>query len=243
MCGRYLLLSPAEAMRRLFGLDVQLPNFPPRFNVAPTDTMPVVRLGGPGARELAMLRWGLVPSWATDLSIGSRMINARGESVATKAAFRDAFRERRCLVPADGYYEWKEEDGVRQGYVIRPQSDEPFVFAGIWESWTRPRDVDTGSPRDVGPAGQIVETFSIITGPALPSVANTHDRMPVVLQQPDFEAWLSRDASSDDLRRLVVPSHVDIAITPVGPRVNSVRNDDEGCLEPAEPAPRQASLF
>ena len=170
MCGRYLLLSPAEAMRRLFGLSGLLPNFPARFNVAPTDIMPVVRAAAGEERELALLRWGLVPPWAPDLAAGSRMINARGESVATKPAFREAFAQRRCLVPADGYYEWKNVDGKRQAYAIRPADAGLIAFAGIWESWKRPKDVDTGSPRDIGPAGEIVETFSIVTGAALPSV-------------------------------------------------------------------------
>ena len=114
MCGRYLLLSPAEAMQRFFGLPGASPNFPPRYNVAPTDMMPVVRLNAALERELALLRWGLVPGWADSLSGGSRMINARSETVATKGAFRDSFKQRRCLVPADGYYEWKVVDGQRQ---------------------------------------------------------------------------------------------------------------------------------
>lgn len=243
MCGRYLLLSPAEAMRRLFEFEGSLPNFPARYNVAPTDSMPVVRLDSQGRRELVLLRWGLVPPWAPDLSVGSRMINARGESVATKTAFRESFAKRRCLIPADGYYEWKQVDGVRQAFAIRPSGDDPMTFVGVWEAWTRPKDVLEGSPRDVGPAGAVVQTFSIITGPALPSVANTHDRMPVVLDPDLFADWLDPNATIDDLRSLAKPAHVDLTISPVGPRVNSVKNDDAACLEPAEAAPRQASLF
>jgi len=243
MCGRYLLLSPAEAMRRLFSLSGLLPNFPARFNVAPTDTMPVVRAAAGEERELALLRWGLVPPWAPDLAAGSRMINARGESVATKPAFREAFAQRRCLVPADGYYEWKNVDGKRQAYAIRPADAGLIAFAGIWEAWRRPKDVDTGSPRDIGPAGEIVETFSIVTGAALPSVANTHDRMPVILNPARFDDWLRADAPGDELQEMVKPEHVDLTITPVGARVNSVRNDDEQCLAPVEAEPHQASLF
>lgn len=243
MCGRYLLLSPAEAMRRLFGLVGPVPNFPARFNVAPTDIMPVVRRAGAGHLEMVMLRWGLVPSWASDLSIGARTINARRESVATKPAFRDSFQRRRCIVPADGYYEWKEIDGVRQAYVIRPPDGELFSFAGVWESWVRPKEVSQGSPRDIGPAGEIVETYSIITGPALPSVANTHDRMPVVLAPSAFDPWLAPDTPAAALDDLMNPDHVEATVTPVGPRVNSVKNDDPHCLDPVEPKPRQASLF
>ncbi len=244
MCGRYLLLSPAEAMRQLFQLLGGLPNFPPRYNVAPTDPMPVVRLNAEMRRELALLRWGLVPAWADAISVGSRMINARSETVATKGAFRDSFARRRCLVPADGYYEWKVEDGRRQPYLIRPVDGSTMTFAAIWDAWKRPQAVETGSPRDVGPAGEIVETFSIVTGPALPSVANTHDRMPVVLDSADFDVWLDPGSSQGDLAAIMVPSHVDLAVTAVGSAVNSVKNDDPTCLDAAEPvAPRQASLF
>ncbi|MDA1058456.1 MAG: SOS response-associated peptidase [Proteobacteria bacterium] len=247
MCGRYLLLSPAEAMRRLFLLVGGMPNFPARYNVAPTDTMPVMRMTSTGDRELALLRWGLVPSWADGLAVGSRMINARGETVATKSAFRESFAQRRCLVPADGYYEWKVVDGKRQPYLIRPSNGALMAFAAIWDAWTRPLDVQTGSPRDVGPAGQVIETYSIVTGPALPSVANTHDRMPVVLDPENFDAWLDPHAGPGDLARLVVPSHVDLTVIAVSPSVNSVKNDDAGCLDPVdsvEPVePRQASLF
>jgi len=244
MCGRYLLLSPAEAMRRLFGLPGASPNFPARYNVAPTDIMPVVRLNAARERELALLRWGLVPGWADSLSVGSRMINARSETVATKGAFRDSFKQRRCLVPADGYYEWKVVDGQRQPYLIRPPTDMLMVLAGIWEMWTRPKAVETGSPRDFGPAGQIIETFSIVTGPALPSVANTHDRMPIVLEPDGFETWLDPDAAREDLDQLMAPDHVDLTLTEVGPSVSSVKNDDPSCVEPGTAAqPRQASLF
>ena len=244
MCGRYLLLSPAEAMLRLFSLLGASPNFPARYNVAPTDMMPVVRLNAALERELALLRWGLVPGWADSLSVGSRMINARSETVATKNAFRDSFKQRRCLVPADGYYEWKVVEGQRQPYLIRPPADMLMVLAGIWEVWTRPQAVETGSKRDVGPAGQLIETYSIVTGPALPSVANTHDRMPIILEPEGFETWLDPNAASEDLDRLMAPGHVDLTVTAVGSSVNSVRNDDPSCLEPAAVIQlHQPSLF
>jgi putative SOS response-associated peptidase YedK len=244
MCGRYLLLSPAEAIRQLFALLGAPPNFPARYNVAPTDTMPVVRMNAVRERELALLRWGLVPGWADSLSVGSRMINARSETVATKGAFRDAFKSRRCLVPADGYYEWKVIEGQRQPYLIRPPSGSLMAFAGIWESWIRAEAVEKGSPRDVGPAGQVIETYSIVTGPALPSVANTHDRMPIVLGTEGFDAWLDPNTDKDELDQLMSPEHVDLDVTAVGASVNSVKNDDPTCLEPGEVVqPRQASLF
>ena len=119
-----------------------------------------------------------------------------------------------------------------------------MVLAGIWEMWTRPKAVETGSPRDFGPAGQIIETFSIVTGPALPSVANTHDRMPIVLEPDGFETWLDPDAAREDLDQLMAPDHVDLTLTEVGPSVSSVKNDDPSCVEPGTAAqPRQASLF
>lgn len=232
MCGRYLLESPVEAMRRWFGILGVLPNFPPRYNVAPTDTMPVVRLNVALERELALIRWGLVPAWAHSLSVGSRMINARSETVVNKGAFRESFKKRRCLVPADGYYEWKVVDGRRQPYLIRPSADTLMALAGIWEVWTRPHALETGSTRDVGPAGQLIETYSIITGPALPSIANTHGRMPIVLEPEGFETWLDPNAAREDLDRLMAPDHVDLTVTPVGSSVNSVKNDDPNCLEP-----------
>lgn len=244
MCGRYLLLSPAEAMRQLFRLVGGLPNFPARFNVAPTDPMPIVRLNADLQRELVLLRWGLVPAWAEAIGVGSRMINARSETVATKAAFRDSFARRRCLVPADGYYEWKVEEGRRQPYLVRPIDGATMAFAGIWDVWKRPHAVEKGSPRDVGPAGEVVETFSIVTGPALPSVANTHDRMPVVLDSANFDVWLDPTSPQGDLSEVMVPGHVDLTVTAVGPAVNSVKNDDPTCLDAVAPVvPRQASLF
>jgi putative SOS response-associated peptidase YedK len=244
MCGRYFLQSPAESIRQLFDLQGALPNFPARYNVAPTDIMPVVRLNAARERELALLRWGLVPGWADSLAVGSRMINARSETVATKGAFREAFKSRRCLVPADGYFEWKVVEGQRQPYLIRPSDGSIVVFAGIWETWTRAQAVEAGSPRDVGPAGQVIETYSIVTGPALPSVANTHDRMPIVLGRGAFDGWLAPDATTEDLVPLMTPDHVDLEVMAVGPSVNSVKNDDPRCLEPGEVMPpRQASLF
>ena len=244
MCGRYLLVSPAEAIRRWFGILGTLPNFPPRYNVAPTDTMPVVRFNVALERELALIRWGLVPGWADSLSVGSRMINTRSETVATKGAFRESFIRRRCLVPADGYYEWKVVDGQRQPYLIRPPADTLLVFAGIWEVWTRPQALETGSMRDVGPAGQLIETYSIITGPALPSIVNTHDRMPIVLEPEGFETWLDPNAAREDLDLLMAPNHVDFTVTAVGSSVNSVKNDDPNCLEPGSAIQLdQPSLF
>ena len=250
MCGRYLLLSPPEAMRRLFGV-VAVPNFPARYNVAPTDLMPVVCLVE-GSRAMAMLRWGLVPAWASDLSIGARTINARSESVLDKPSFREAVRLRRCLVPADGYYEWRVEGKVRQPYLVRRTDRAPMVFAGLWERWLRPKTQDNGSPRDVGPAGQVIETFSILTTDAASAAVRAiHDRMPMMLDAVSFEPWLGAAADqSADLLDQVRHQAVPLDVQAVQPTVNNVRNDDERCLALAEaamapvPAPaRQGSLL
>ena len=134
MCGRYLITSHTEAIRQLFKVD-QRPNIAPSYNVAPTQSVPIIRLKE-GARELVTARWGLVPFWAKDLKIGYRMINAKAETVADKPAFRDSYKRRRCLVVADGFYEWQKQEGGKQPYLIRLKEDEPFAFAGLWADWT-----------------------------------------------------------------------------------------------------------
>ena len=140
MCGRYMITSPVEAIREAFGVEDR-PNLGPRYNVAPTQSVPIVRARAPGeegaaGRELVLVRWGLVPFWAKDLKFGYRTINARAETVATAPAFRDAFRRRRCLVVADGFYEWQKRNGGKQPYLVRVRGSGPFAFAGLWESWT-----------------------------------------------------------------------------------------------------------
>jgi putative SOS response-associated peptidase YedK len=240
MCGRYLLLSPPEAMRQLFDVGA-VPNFPPRYNVAPTDTMPVVRRAESGERQLVLLRWGLVPAWSKDLSIGARTINARSESVIDKSAFRDAFRLRRCLVPADGYYEWRAEGKTRQPFLIRRRDREAMVFAGLWERWVRPADTDRGSPRDIGPKGQIVETFTIVTTDANPALRTVHDRMPLMVARDGFDAWLTPSPAVErDLALLCQPADLSFEVTAVSQAVNSVRNDDPSCLAPPASTPPKA---
>ena len=249
MCGRYFLLSPAETLAVLYVLQRtgSLPNWPPSTNVAPTDRMPVVRRNAAGARELVLLRWGLVPGWAKDISIGSRTINARSESVAEKPSFRDAYRQRRCLVPADGWYEWVPDGKKSRPVKLEPAAGGVVTFAGLWERWTRPADVTTGSARDQGPKGEVVETFTILTTSASAAIENTHDRMPVVLAPDQFDLWLDGPgANPAAFPALFRPAPLAVTITPVGTAVNSVRNTDLSVLEPvAPPAPRpvQGSLF
>jgi putative SOS response-associated peptidase YedK len=206
----------------------------PRFNAAPTDTMPVARLDSAGAREIAFMRWGLIPSWAKEARIGASMINARAESLTDKPAFRNAFRQRRCLVPADGFYEWIGlPDGRKQPFRIILRDSAPFSFAGIWESWRR--------------GGQVIESFAIVTCPANELMAKIHDRMPVILDRADYAAWLeSKDTTIPNLLLQPYPAEK-MKAYPVSMRVNSVRNDDRSLIElvaePPTPKPQQQALF
>jgi putative SOS response-associated peptidase YedK len=229
MCGRYTLTAPGEIVAEIFEL-VDVPPILPRYNLAPTQEAAVVRVVARGApRSLAPLRWGLVPYWATDPTIGNRMINARAESVAEKPAFRDSFRRRRCLVPADGFYEWKKlAPRVKQPYLVRRQDRLPFAFAGLWSSWRGP---------EAGP----LETFTILTTSPNDLLRPLHDRMPVILDRRDFAAWLdpaNRDAAR--LQSLLVPApDAGWEAVPVSRAVNSADHDEPDCIEPllAPPAP------
>jgi len=184
MCGRYSLTTAPEAMRALFDYE-NLPNLEPRYNIAPTQMVPVVRLAAAGRRELALLRWGLIPHWARDPSMGARLINARAETVAGKPAFRDAFAHRRCLVPADGFYEWRTENGRKQPFRIGIKGGGVFAFAGLWESWTAPE----GAGGAIAP-GDAVETVTIITTDANEKLRPIHHRMPVILPVEGYATWL-----------------------------------------------------
>ncbi len=221
MCGRYSLTTAPEALRRLFDFDTT-PNLQPRYNIAPTQSAPVVRPAANGGRELAMLRWGLIPSWAKEASIGSKMINARSETVAEKPSFRSAFRHRRCLVPADGFYEWRRQGEIKQPYRIGMKDGDAFAFAGLWESWP-------GTDTD-----EAVETFTIITTEANRKLHPIHARMPVILAPDAYDAWLDAESGSrDDALGLLRPfAEAPMAFYRVSTRVNSPRNDDPDCLAP-----------
>ena len=191
-----------------------------RFNIAPTQTVPVVRQGATG-RELAIMRWGLIPSWAKDMKLAATMINARAETVAEKPAFRSAFKRRRCLVPADGYYEWQKIDAkTKQPYYIRRRDDQPFAFAGLWERW------DKGSDP--------IESFTIITSDANDSTRSIHDRSPVILDPSDFDMWLDPAFEGvDHLRTLLTPRQAaELVATPVSTYVNSPKNIGPECIAP-----------
>ncbi|ALG71571.1 hypothetical protein VY88_00395 [Azospirillum thiophilum] len=237
MCGRMLLTTPVSEIQRLFGVP-ERPNLMPRWNVAPTQDIPVIRReeeeGLPG-RHLALLRWGLVPPWADDPSIGSRMINARGESVADKPAFRDAFRKRRCLVPLDGFYEWTSVgEGAKprkQGHIIRRRDRGLFALAGLWECWRGPK----GAP----PLEPPLESVTVVTTATNATLSFLHDRMPVVLDPADWDAWLDPATPLPVVEGLIRSAPEDwLDVVPVGPKVNSVRNDDASCLDPPQEVER-----
>lgn len=177
MCGRYAFFSPAEAVRRVFGVE-DVPPLEARYNVAPTQPVPVVREREPGRREVAMLHWGLVPSWAKEKSIGNRMINARSETLAEKPAYRRAFRDRRCLVLADGWYEWQVTPSGKQPWFTCGRDRQPLGLAGLWETW-----------RDPG-SGEVLESCTIVTRDAPGSLGEIHHRMPAVIPAARASAWL-----------------------------------------------------
>ena len=230
MCGRFSLTTAPEAMRELFGFE-NLPNLAPRYNIAPAQDVAVVRQTAGSGRELVLLRWGLIPSWARDTAHPAPMINARAETVAEKPAFRDAFRARRCLVPADGFYEWRREDGGRQPFRIGFADGGPFAFAGLWESWTGPGEGDEAA---AGP----VESVTIITTDANHKLRPIHHRMPVILDRDDYATWLDPDPAAPAVLGLLKPHAPDaMAFYRVGRRVNDARNDDADCIALLNPAP------
>jgi len=229
MCARYIITSPAAAVRALFGYDEQ-PDFPARYNVAPTQPIPIVRLFD-GKRSFALARWGFVPDWVKDPRGYSLIVNARGESVLDKPSFRNAMRRRRCLIPADGFYEWSDTS-PRRPYFVRARAGGPMAFAGLWETWT-------------GPNGEEVDTAAIITTPANRMLAPIHDRMPVIVAPQAFDLWLDcAKVDANTAAALLVPAPEGLlACYEVSPAVNRVTNDAPELIAPAtagEPQPAQA---
>lgn len=222
------LATPVAELKRIFEFS-ETPNLRPRWNVAPTQDVAAVRLGEDGARHLDLLRWGLVPHWADDPAIGNRMINARGESVADKPAFRGAFRQRRCLVPADGFYEWKAAGKRKQPYLIRRRDGRPLAFAGLWERWPGPKGA---------PLPQPLETVTIVTTAAGGMIADLHERMPVMLEPEHWGLWLDPRAPLPMVEDLLRPApDPALEAVPVSTRVNDVRNDDDACIVPFDAPP------
>jgi putative SOS response-associated peptidase YedK len=222
MCGRYLILSSPEAFRRLFGYRGQ-PDFPPRYNVAPTQPVPIVRMVE-GERQFALVRWGLIPAWVKDPRNFSLLVNARAQSVNEKPAFRNAMRRRRCLFPADGFYEWKDDTGRKRPFCIRPKDHAPIAFAGLWETW-------------MGPNGEEMETAAIITTDASAELAHLHSRMPVVIPPHAFDLWL--DCASADAMiaaELLAPApEGEFEAYEISSAINRAANEGPELIEPLLP--------
>lgn len=230
MCGRFTLAAPPKLVADLFGLEEDdLPLFEPRYNIAPTQPVVAVRLDGSGMREAVELKWGLVPSWSKDDKGAARLINARAESAAEKPSFRSAMKRRRCLVPADGYYEWQVIGKAKQPYHIRLRGGKPFAFAGLWECWRTP-------------GGKSVETCSFLTTEANQFISRIHDRMPVIISPDNFDRWLDVDAFDVEEIKPLLTGYTgdDMEMLAVSTYVNNARHEGEECLEAAE---RSQSLF
>ncbi len=225
MCGRFQASSSPAELARCFNTTGPVPNLQQRYNAAPGQHLPIV-LRGPetGKRRLAALRWGLIPSWAGDVKVAYSMFNAMAETVATKPAFRDAFARRRCLVPADAFYEWKQLDAdakTKQPYRFIMRGGSPMAFAGLWEQWNDPASDET------------VKSFAIITGEPNALCAPIHNRMPVILDAADWQTWLGEvPASSDELQALLRPFSTErMEAHAIGPEIGNVRNDNVGLIE------------
>jgi putative SOS response-associated peptidase YedK len=227
MCGRYVIFSTPEAIRALFRYGEQ-PNFPPRYNIAPTQPIPIVRLLE-GKRSFALMRWGLLPTWVKEPKTFPLLINARGESVLDKQAFRNAVRRRRCLVPTDGFYEWQAGSLAgtpKQPYFVRVKrgadgAAPPLAFAGLWETWT-------------GPNGEELDTAAIVTTDANRTLSVLHSRMPVFIAPEDFDRWLDCDAvPAEEAAMLIKPAdEALLEAYPISPSVNRVANDSEMLIAP-----------
>lgn len=219
MCGRYSLDAKAEDLIKYFGVINHLP-LKPRYNIAPSQMAPVIRRARAG-REVVLMRWGLVPHWAKDAKFGYHTINARAETVDSKPAYRDAFRRRRCLVPATGFFEWRNLGDRKQPYNIRLKDRSLFALAGLWDRWTDPE-------------GKKLQSFTIIVTDANEALRPIHDRMPVILNPGDYDLWLDPEQQNATLLKALLkplPSYA-VASYPVSRRVGSPANDDPGLLEP-----------
>ncbi len=223
MCGRFTLRSPIDSIASLFP-GLELPTYKPRFNIAPTQPVACLR-NVDGQRSISMLRWGLVPSWASNLEMGAPMINARAETVASKPSFRRAFQDRRCLVLADGFFEWKQVGKKKYPFYVARPDGQPFCMAGLWETW--------------GTAETFVETCAIITTIASQTLTPLHSRMPVILSLDQSRFWLDAGArESARLQGLLQPAvEQELVMREVSQVVNNVANDSPACIEP------EATLF
>ena len=222
MCGRFSQSLAGDAIAEAFQL-AEVPDWQPRYNIAPTQTIPAIVATAKGDRHFKPFRWGLIPSWSKDPAIGAKMINARSETVAEKPSFRSAFKQHRCLILANGFYEWCKQSGKKQPFYFRLSDGSPFAFAGLWERWQAPE-------------GDVLETCTILTTEANPLVAQVHERMPVILPTDCYEQWLDPAfQQSEPLQALLRPYDAERMSTyPVSLSVNSPWNDAPECTVPIE---------
>jgi putative SOS response-associated peptidase YedK len=221
MCGRFTLFEADKILSKEFGVS-NVPPLSPRYNIAPSQPVIAARATSTDCgREIALLRWGLIPSWSKDPAIGNRLINARAETASEKPSFRNAFRRHRCLIPTNGFYEWQRLERGKQPYFVRMRDERLFAFAGLWDRWESP---------DAG----VIETCTILTTAANTVLAPIHDRMPVILPQTDYGRWLDPALlNTDSLAPLLVPfPPEDMLAFPVSSRVNAHTADDERCIAP-----------
>lgn len=221
MCGRFTLFEPDKVLAKEFGVS-DFARGSPRYNIAPSQTVAAVRSASAGTgRELSLLRWGLIPSWSKDPAIGNRLINARAETAREKPSFRGAFRRHRCLIPANGFYEWQRLERGKQPYYVRRRDARVFAFAGLWDRWESPEK-------------GVIETCTILTTSANAVLAPIHDRMPVILPPGEYDRWLDPSLKDpDSLAPLLVPFPPEEMLAyPVSPRVNPTTVDDERCIAP-----------
>ena len=234
MCGRFTQRYSWDEVRAFLDLFGPAQNLAARYNIAPSQQAAVVRADPAGGRRLAMLRWGLLPGWAKDVRLAYKLINARAETIAEKPSFRAAFRARRCLIPVDGFYEWKTEGGVKQPYLITAPAG-PFAFAGLWERWTVPPGSALPGLYAGHAPGEVIESFTIITTRANRTLEPIHGRMPAIIAPREFDTWLS----GDDPTRLAVllrPYDGLLRAIKVSRHVNSPKLDDPACIAPLETA-------
>lgn len=218
MCGRFTLFQPPEAIAEAFQLPKFLP-WEPQYNIAPSQLVPTVLISPQQSnqRRFQLLRWGLIPSWAKEPTIGAKLINARAETVTEKPSFRSAFRQRRCLVVADGFYEWQRQERKKQPFYFRLQNGEPFAFAGLWERWESPN-------------GETIESCTILTTAASQLVYPIHDRMPVILAPKDYDLWLDPAVKLEPLQQLLRPYSGEMTAYPVSTKVNNPTNNSLECV-------------
>jgi putative SOS response-associated peptidase YedK len=219
MCGRFVITSPPEALRQVFGY-IEQPNFPPRHNIAPTQPIPVVILEN-GVRHFRLMRWGLLPAWVKDVRKFTLLINARAETVNEKPAFKNAMKRRRCLIPADGYYEWQASDRRKRPHFIRRRDGGPIGLAGLAETW-------------IGPNGEELDTVAIVTAPASADLAVLHHRVPVTIAPADFDRWLDCNLTDAEtaMALLTAPDEGEFVWYEISTRVNRVANDDAQLILP-----------